>query len=667
MSLMRLSPECVRLRRMARAHAAGELSEAEYRAARREVIDRFAVTGAPPADDDTRPRWPDEPTLRNGARVAGRLGAVAQTADDDPALRPRWLWLLASALVVVAMLLGLPKAMASAATGLDVPPVRDRHPDPASSPRLPVSAIRVSWEEGDAGGADVIAGVDLADLQVVAEHALAAVRARNVAGAHGFTPSELEEVARFLNVLGVHETEGTLDAADARDLTALIRDQKSRRGVSVAQLEEVARAVQATVRDRGLFLAVAYVPAQRLDAGAARIHVLPGRLGDIVVEGGSPGPVTGAFAPLLGQPVTLAQISSRLQALNTLPGLTAQASFGPGAAVGESRLRLDVLEQRRFTASAMLDNHGDEATGDQRVGLGASWLNPRGVGDRLSLGGLMTVNPANQSYAYLDYDMSVADGYRLSARLGNNDFTRDGVTALDGDGLFADLVLRRNLSHTRQRALTLVMGASRHALDWDDGVAQTVAMASAGLVGHRVWDAPRIAADAAASLSVGRVGGDRFAGQEREFWLLELDTQAWLPVSLPLLDGEQKLTLRASGQWSDSLLPATRRFAPGGAHRARAFDRGAFLGDRGLLLGLEVRVPVRLGELLVFADAGYADGRSEAGETWVSLADLGLGWDAELAPGLSSRLSWAQPVAARGTGGFDDDGSRFYWTLRYAH
>ncbi|MEQ8859802.1 MAG: ShlB/FhaC/HecB family hemolysin secretion/activation protein [Pseudomonadales bacterium] len=661
---MRLSPECVRLRRMAKAHAAGEISESEYREARRAVIDRFGLTGEAVEDDDTRPRWGDEQTLRSQSPLAGRSGVMLEsTADADSAPR-RWLWLAALALVLVAALLGLPQALAADAAGFDVPPVRERSPDPASSPRLAVGEVQVLW--GDAGSMEVPA-VSLEALQSRADQSLARVRARNLPGSHGFSPSELDEVARFLSVLEVHDPDTVLDAADARDLSALIRDQKARRGVSVAQLEEVARDVQVALREQGLFLGVAYLPAQRLDGGVAQIRVLPGRLGDIVVEGGHPGPVTGTFSPLLGQPVTLTQISSRLQALNALPGFSAQASFGPGDAVGETRLRLDVLEQRSWSAGVTLDNHGDDATGDQRIGVSGAWLNPRGVGDRLSAGALLTVDPDNQRYGYLDYDMPLAGAYRVSARLGNNDFSGDGLRPLDGDGLFADVLVRRNLSYARERALTLIFGASRHALDWDDGISQRVTMANVGLAGHRVWDASAVAADAAANLTLGHIGGDRFVGQDDAFWLLEIDGQAWMPLSLPLLDGEQKLSLRLAGQWSDSLLPATRRFALGGAERARAFDRSAFLGDRGVLAGVELRVPLGLGELLLFAESGYGDGRAEDEHAWALVTDLGLGWSADLAPGLSTRLSWAQPLAARGSGGFDDDGSRWYWSLRYAH
>lgn len=655
MTLMKLAPESVRLRRIARAHAAGEMSEAQYRAIRREVIDSFPA--APPPDDDTR-RRDAEATLR-GAYAVGGGPRVDGAADSGVR---RWFWLAVLGLLLAAAATAVPEAFAGGGSLDRIPPVRERTPDPTSSARLAVSSVRVAW----AGDAGTLPAALLERLQLRADAALAEVRERNTPQAHGFTDSELQEIGRFLQVLGVHRNAGALNEADARDLGALIREQKQRRGISVAELEEVAATVEQAARAEGYFLATAFLPAQRLSDGSARIDVLPGVLGEVVVEGGDAAAVNGAFAPLLGRPLTLTEVSSRLQALNALPGVTAQASFGPGAEVGESRLRLDLLEQRNWVASVSLDDYGDEATGEQRLGVTAAWLNPRAIGDRLSVGAIATADPSNQTYGYLDYDTPVGADYRLSVRLGNNDFRHDGPVELDGEGWFLDVAARRNLLYSRERGLALVVEASRQSLDWYDGVDQTVTLIGAGLAGHRVLEGPRIAADGAISLSAGRIGGDRFAGQDENFWLLEMDYEAWTPIALPGLDGEQKLLLRLAGQWSDSLLPSTRRFALGGPYRARGFDRGTFIGDRGVLLGLEGRVPIRLGELVLFTDLAYGDGRAEQAHSWAQLTDVGLGWQAELVPGLSSRLSWALPLTTRGTGGLDDDGSRIYWSLRYA-
>jgi hemolysin activation/secretion protein len=658
-SFMKLAPEAVRIRRLARAHAAGELSEAEYRASRRAVIENFAAgvaIQADEADDNTRPRWDEDITLRGGGDAGLPTVALTPAPTSTSALGRRLLWWMTLIVAAVAVLLALPRAMAATT----IPAVSERSADPAASPRLPLSAVRVRWGLGEA---DAQPGPDRERLQQRAEAMLADVRARHAPGPHGFSAVELDELARLLNALGVHDPQGGLDEADAADVNALIRDQKERRGISVMELEEVARAVQQDARDQGYFLAAAYVPAQTVSDGVAYIDVLPGRLGDVVVDGRPAGAVATVFGPLLGRPVTLTEVSSGLQTLSVVSGIDAQASFGPGDRPGESRLRLAVQPRPRWQVAAALDNHGEESTGEHRVSGALTWLDPRGVGDRLSAGVVASIDPANQAYVHLGYDLPVGDRYRIGARIANNDFTRDDVVDLDGSGVFVDLTARRNLQHSRTRSDVLIWSATHHALEWDGGVDQSVTMLGAGLAAQRVWDGPRVAADAVLHASVGRQTGDRFVGQDGTFWLLELETEAWMPAALPGLPGEQKVVARLAGQWTDAALPTTRCFALGGANRARGIERETLLGDRGVLLGLEVRQPVSVGELLLFGEFAYGDRRGE--QAWGRIADVGLGWQATWPGGVSSRVSIALPFGVAGSGDLDDDGTTIFWSLRY--
>ncbi|MFW6094543.1 MAG: hypothetical protein ACODAC_11270 [Pseudomonadota bacterium] len=101
MTLMKLRPEVVRLRRIARAHAAGEVDEAEYRRARREVIDNFSPP--PPDGELTRPRWSEAPTLRKDEQAAEMVEAPTAAAGRQR----RWLWLGALGLVLLGCYLAL--------------------------------------------------------------------------------------------------------------------------------------------------------------------------------------------------------------------------------------------------------------------------------------------------------------------------------------------------------------------------------------------------------------------------------------------------------------------------------------------------------------------------------------------------------------------------------
>jgi hemolysin activation/secretion protein len=105
----------------------------------------------------------------------------------------------------------------------------------------------------------------------------------------------------------------------------------------------------------------------------------------------------------------------------------------------------------------------------------------------------------------------------------------------------------------------------------------------------------------------------------------------------------------------------------GGFGRVRGFERDAFLADRGALLSLELRTPVPLGEMALFADTSYGEGLNDLTPAWGHLTSLGVGWDADLLPRLTSRVSLALPVAAKGSGDMDDKGFRIFWQLQYEH
>jgi hypothetical protein len=112
MTLLQLSPDGERLRRIAKAHAAGELSTPDYRRIRSDVIESFAQGGADVSGDDTQQRWFERPTPL--ARIAdpaedtlrdARRRTPPSTPDNAPPAprgRPQ-LWWLATGIVVLGL------------------------------------------------------------------------------------------------------------------------------------------------------------------------------------------------------------------------------------------------------------------------------------------------------------------------------------------------------------------------------------------------------------------------------------------------------------------------------------------------------------------------------------------------------------------------------------
>ncbi len=649
MSLMKLAPEAVRLRRVARAHALGEFTLAEYRQARREVIENFEPHRA--GEDDTQPREENKP--ENGTRL------TAGSAVRRKRRGRSWLmWVLAGVVLLAATRL----MAAEGGDGFRIASLAERDPNPATSPRLDVRQVVLA----DPAVLDNLA-VAPSELEEAMAARLAAIRTRNQAGRHGFTPAELEEVGRLLNALGAHDPGRVLTARDAADLTALLADQKARRGVSVVELQEVAAAAQAYLRERGYFLAVAYLPAQTVASGRVRVAVLPGVLGDVRVAG-APDKLGHRFRDLLGRPVTWREINTRLYALNQAPGFSARAGFEPGDAVGETRLHLEVLEQRTFRGNLALDNYGDEHTGRQRLVLGADLINPAGRGDVLRAGLTTALNPGNQIHGFAEYTLPVGGRRQLRGRLARNDFTTGGPDAIDGDGWLLDAVLETYLHRDRIGGLSWEVGVGRHSLDWetpDDRVAQTVDVISGALNVRRVWDEARVVTDLRFYGDVGRIGGDVFAGQDDVFWDVGFDASGWHPFDLAFLPGRQKVSAQIVGQFSRDRLPSTRRLLLGGITAARGFDRDTYLADRGLIVRGDLRTPLALGEIALFADLAYGENRNALTPGWAHLANLGVSWDVRLGQHFTSSLSLAAPITTKGNGDLNDAGMRFFWSLRY--
>ncbi len=79
MKLMTLPPESQRLRRIARAHAAGEFSRSEYRQARRVLLEELARSGASTLED----------TFRRSAHTARRDEAAVLAVTRGEVVAPR--------------------------------------------------------------------------------------------------------------------------------------------------------------------------------------------------------------------------------------------------------------------------------------------------------------------------------------------------------------------------------------------------------------------------------------------------------------------------------------------------------------------------------------------------------------------------------------------------
>jgi len=673
-TLLRLSPDSERLRRIAKAHAAGELSTPDYRKIRAEVIERFGNGETKDFGDNTERRWVERPAM-----------AAPQDAPSAPRPPVDWFagrraWWLAIAAALLAI------GVCSATWGATIPPVKQRDPNPATSPRIAVEHLGIG---NFVAYPDL--GITAESVDALLGNALKDLAEASRPGPSGFTRAELDEIGMMLKSMGARD--GTpLTERDAAQLSALIAGQKARRGASLVELEQVAGRLTQFYRARGLPLATAYLPSQEVTGANVFFEVLPGTLDEVRVNGRSKVAaklLTSAFADQEGQPVRRDRVESAMYLINDLPGLDAQASFVAGSEVGGSDLNLVARNERSWDAQLRVDNEGDDHTGQERLFLDGSWFDPTGRGDALTAGVLGTRNPENSYYGYLGYETPLTGlRTRLHARVSRDDFNySDGQTELDGTADTASLGMTYALSRGRTRSAALDAGVSYQKLQLDGTGSssslatlndQTLWFGSLGASTDRVFDGPRIALDGRIGVDGGAFDSGRQPGQSSPFYRLRIDGSAWQMVPLPGFAAPQTLRLVIAGQVASTAMPGTLQMGLGGVARVSAYDRSTASVDDGIFVGLELRMAPdagRLGDFLLFTNGGYGEIKREFDEdVSVGLASVGIGWDVPLGRWFGmdhpnqfdAQMRFSVPVADKGSQDWiDDDGVTLYWMLRY--
>mgnify|MGYP000544212881 CR=1 FL=1 len=183
------------------------------------------------------------------------------------------------------------------------------------------------------------------------------------------------------------------------------------KALTVAQLQEPARAVTDLLKSKGLSLAQAFVPAQDLQKGQLRVQVVEGVLdattgvSGVVVKGvqrTDPAVVARTIAPgaVAGQPLRAAELEQRLILANELPGLKLKASLVPGAKFGTTVVEVTAEEELSKSIQLYADNHGNRYTGQTRVGADLDFYSPSGKGDQISLGGVASKDSGSVKLAW---------------------------------------------------------------------------------------------------------------------------------------------------------------------------------------------------------------------------------------------------------------------------
>jgi hemolysin activation/secretion protein len=656
-SFLQLTPASRRLRLAARAHAAGELSQIDYRQLRQQIIAELAIEfGAPRSSDRT--------TDQNGLRVVLQpAGSVdvdltqrrGQVVTEQPVAQPsarRRAPLIFMFALVTLLLFGSAIALAVPV----IAPVRDRDPNPQNSPVFDVAALSLR-------NYTPLPGLDRETVDGYLALWLQEARsAAQPSAVHGFSTAELDEVGRLLARLGAHAQTGLVDST-LPALNALVRRQRVRRGVTLVQMEQIAQRLQVLFRERGWLVARAFVPAQTPVNAVVEIEVLPGRLAAVeLVEAAPLGELARtSLRPLIDRPLRRRDLESVLYRLNALPGVQAQGSLSAGAEVGETTLSLQLQQPRRAVTTLVLNNYGDEATARYRAGARVEVFNPLGRGDLLSLGLTQRFDPHGGTLGELNYRLPMwrlGDSFELG--VAGNRFTAErGLGGFEGRTRTLQLGLRRELIGRREHSLHAELGAVLQNLELAE-FDQRLWWFRPRIGGHWVLDERRWVLRGELGFDLGQFSSGEFDGQSRKFLRTQLALSAWRPL------GAQSLRLEIAGQLGNEDLPDSLKQSLGGAQAIRGLRPGAFASDNAISVGVDLTLTPRAwrasGELGVFSRWAYGESVLATLPRNARVWEVGARWRAHIGRRFWGELSLASPVTTHGLEN-DNDSARLLFTL----
>ncbi len=396
-------------------------------------------------------------------------------------------------------------------------------------------------------------------------------------------------------------------------------------------------------REHGFVVARAFLPQQEVTNGIVRIEVLEGRYGAITLDNTSRlrDQVAQDYLASLqsNDPIKQSALERTTLLLNDLPGVHAETTFRVGQTVGTSDIIVSLTDSAPWSVSLSTNNHAEIFQSQ----LGASWSNPRGYGDRLSvsLGPLASGSlGGNATYSApiggqgLRASLSLASRERRQS-LGSTPI----VTSSRTRGVRLDYpVVRTQSANTRiglgfdslseRRTIGAVLSdesrVTRKTVEWQGDRSRSDG-------GSRIYSlsatqgtlrlAPQAAADADA------------ASAQTTGAFVRLNARA--VVRRPVWNG-LTINLEIRGQAASKNLHSSEKMGLGGVGGVRAYSAGAASGDQGWLVRTELQRGFRWpawgleGSWTAFADIGGVHVNrvpwpGSGGENVTSLSGIGGG------------------------------------------
>lgn len=536
---------------------------------------------------------------------------------------------------------------------LDIPGVKDRNPDPGAGPRLAVKEFRVQglveYPELGITRKAINKLVEKIRFQLMAEDKLLD---------SGYTLDELGELSDLLVDIEEETENRHVTPIEVQKLVWLIRDQRLRRGITLGQIESIADKITRFYRERGFILAKAYIPKQHVRDGIVTLTLLLGMLGEVEVHNNKiykASTVESVFGDMLTMPVTSSEVEEKLYLINDFPGLTVNGFFEPGHQVGDTKLNINVTQEKKYSSNIRIDDHGTSGTGLYRLFADFQINNPLGTADFLNLSVLQTAAPENVFFWRANYQTNLfSPRFKFVIAASENQFLVDQSTLGTSQGLkgvvgVQDIGLRYDIQRSRiknsrvELHYELVDSDLRIGDFNSDSFDERLNNTTISYIFDTLNEKDRVLHQGNIRLTSSNITFGVDPGQDNSFLMLNTDYTRLSFVKVPFSESMSRLILRTNLQYVGKKISSVSRYAVAGPTRVRAFSSDVFSADDAFDFGIDwvFNAPdlfdfklfsdISLKDIakpFVFFDVGY--GRqysitSNASDVIAVLADIGLG------------------------------------------
>lgn len=481
---------------------------------------------------------------------------------------------------------------------------------------------------------------------------------------------------------------------DSDKLEKLVNtDQFVNKKLSLNEMEKAASKITRYYRERGYFVARAYIPKQEMKNDILTVAVIEGNYGQFKLSNNSP--VRNVIVQKMLDAIkdeniiSVNTIERAMLIINDTPAVhVTRADVMPGDKTGTSDFAITTEGGNRCDGYLVGDNYGGEYTGEERLSTALNINSPFKIGDRLSLRGMLTDERGIENYhlgysfplnysglrgeiAYSDTEYELGEEYSDLEAVGNSK---------ELDLNFTYPVIRTRLTNLE----TFINFSSRDMVDKirvvDNQTRKEAGTINTGLIytknrGYFNWNSrSKVKFD----LTLGKLefeDGDDKATDEAG-----ADTNGDYSKLNILLEENIKFNNKWSldsllkGQYAlyEKNLDGSEDFSLGGANGVRLYPSGEHSAENGYLLNMELFYSLPdYKEISSRASIFYDLGRAYMADNTVgfearTLQDMGLGYYVRYKD-VFANIHWAHKIDDRDIHSEDDYDDRVLVQMGYVY